>query len=833
MKYLFLGKEITFENLDKLEQYLENNRRKKTKSTIDFDIETLKYNTQVEKISEVKGVTYSLCLGFWNDENELIKVFLPDWQPFFTMLERLSKKSWGHRNLIIELVAHNAMGFDNHYLRQDLLFYYPYAQVENTLLPQIDKAIKKQELTNNTKPLPDFTSLAINKMKKEKDKIIIGEKRVRSKNKLTLDISFYGIHLTTIDTAMKVAGSLATIGEKMVKAKIIDKTMTKTDGLDYDKYNQVNDMSDYDSRLYAYEVWQHIMENEPEEKLYIENDINVLSYFRKNYSLLFPSFDFDKMTFTVNIKDAYCINELSHFQLLNDYYHKDLKGKIVKDKLEYTSYSFNGENLYSYLKKFYNGGLTIYNFNHIGKIINEPCFSADINSSYPSVIYKGYVPTTIKSYKEFKVRTMFKTKRTDNDFFIFSMTKQDFNDYVIRFFDSEVFKTIIVKYYTKADGGENLFLNSKTLDLIYHVEKIDFREIDLPILSFIDFHTEKFGANSVIDHYYKIKQCGASDYLLDYKDPLNISYVLDENGQKIPNPNKVSNEQKALSKVILNGLYGLPALRPFFDVFVRDINEVYVNIHNGFANSERNIVFSIWVTANSFYNLLYPLGFLTGKEIDENFLYTDTDSLYMKRGKDDCIFNKFPKEILDDNILGHWAIEHSNMSYFYILHNKKYAFMENGKIGFRSGGVRKMAFNTDYENFEDFIKEQFSRGVKKKSTRSVLNKQLVPIIYESIVELQSGERILPTGYNREIIQQIKNRDEYYRHLYQSGFEELDLDGLQENISEPLYLDDIFGSRSVSDLAPVELKKDNYLTIEELILSQKTIMKRIHTNKEQA
>src|SRR5699024_226261 len=76
--------------------------------------------------------------------------------------------------------------------------------------------------------------------------------------------------------------------------------------------------------------------------------------------------------------------------------------------------------------------------------------------------------------------------------------------------------------------------------------------------------------------------------------------------QKTEQENDViySREEIDNSKVNLNGLYGIPALRPYFNLFRKDNEGEYYNVENGHKNAERNIVFSIFVTSVSLWNLL-------------------------------------------------------------------------------------------------------------------------------------------------------------------------------------------------------------------------------------
>src|SRR5699024_535871 len=147
-----------------------------------------------------------------------------------------------------------------------------------------------------------------------------------------------------------------------------------------------------------------------------------------------------------------------------------------------------------------------------------------------------------------------------------------------------------------------------------------------PVYSTVTFETEYFGSRDKIEEFYRIKTQGKEDKKIQFNSPYDIKKTNE------PNDLILSNEEVDNSKVNLNGLYGIPALRPYFNLFRKDDEGGYFNIENGHKNAERNIVFSIFVTSVSLWNLLNPLKYLTQKEIDDHFIYCDTDSLYFKKG---------------------------------------------------------------------------------------------------------------------------------------------------------------------------------------------------------
>src|SRR5699024_10005417 len=109
------------------------------------------------------------------------------------------------------------------------------------------------------------------------------------------------------------------------------------------------------------------------------------------------------------------------------------------------------------------------------------------------------------------------------------------------------------------------------------------------------------------------------------KSPYDIT-ITDEDNDILYSQEEVDN-----SKVNLNELYGIPALRPYFNVFRKDSDGLYYNVEHGHKNAERNIVFSIFVTSVSLWNLLNSFTQLTEKGIHTDFISCDTDSLYFQQ----------------------------------------------------------------------------------------------------------------------------------------------------------------------------------------------------------
>ena len=115
----------------------------------------------------------------------------------------------------------------------------------------------------------------------------------------------------------------------------------KTD-FDYEVFDVYGDMTDKDAHKHALISFSKLND---EQMTYIRNDVIILGKSHIHYSDIFPGFDYQKMTFSVNILNSYLNNQLTSFQLLNKI------GKYPDTiKVNYTDYEFSGRNLYEYIK---------------------------------------------------------------------------------------------------------------------------------------------------------------------------------------------------------------------------------------------------------------------------------------------------------------------------------------------------------------------------------------------------------------------------------------------------------------------------------------------------
>src|SRR5699024_2505010 len=279
--------------------------------------------------------------------------------------------------------------------------------------------------------------------------------------------------------------------------------------------------------------------------------------------------------------------------------------------------------------------------------------------------------------------------------------------------ESIIVRQNLLKYYYT---NEFVNVNSYTFRMIENITGIKIDSI--PVFSFIVFETEYFGSRDMIEEFYRIKTQGKQNKKIKFNSPYDIE-LTDQDNDEVFSQEEIDN-----SKVNLNGLYGIPALRPYFNLFRRTKYGELYNVENGHKNNERNIVFSIFVTSVSLWNLLSPLKFLSSQEIDENFIYCDTDSLYFKSK----VRNRIPDDFFHPFHLGKWDLENEHIDKFYVLNHKKYCYEVNGKINVRSGGVPHSSFNTDMD-FETFVDTQFSDGVQLNTLKSIYNNDETISIY--------------------------------------------------------------------------------------------------------
>lgn len=731
------------------------------------DIETFQFNEKAgyEKPSEFKNQVFSVACAYLNQDTGNIECdhSFFDFKSFLETIERNVTHVCK-----IKLYFHNGNGYDNHYLLYQLLNEYELKH-RQMYVSQVE---------------PDSTAIAKTKVSKN----MVLEKRVKASTNLELVFKLENSKLTyyTVDTLPKTGGrSLRSLGETMYNLNLIDKDLLKSD-FNYTKYNLSFDLSYIASKGYAKKIHDSLDEKQLH---YIDNDVLLLANVYYNFEKIYPRFDFNKITFSQNILKEYEVSPLSKFQLTGSLNYKQ--------KIKYSDYDFRNENLFDYLKHFYKGGLNFYNDKYVGQIIDHDITSLDINSSYPNVMYNSKIPYMLLDYSD--ESELIKINDNDHNFYLYEITADEFN-MLIKDINSKLLRKLLVKYYS--NFYENVYINTNTIKLfnLFNNDKIT----KLNTCAWLKFSTCSFDARDILAINYAKKTQGKNDNIVDCSNPNDIK-ILDKK-----NKHKLLPEEIAISKVILNGIYGLPALRPYYNYFRYDYeNDELISVPKGFKNTERNEIFSIFVTSQALFNLLEPLQTLSPYDIDNYLYYGDTDSLYI----DDRAIDKVDEKFINDYNLGAFKKEH-RIQKMYLLNHKKYAFETNGKIIIHAGGVPLDSFDLDMP-FEKFINTQFHAGVAVKSKRNYRTNVGTIAIYDATINLDSGHPY-PEIMNKNSLKIVKIAMETI------------VEHADENIEEPediLYIESPFGSYSIDEIVPKAHNNSNR-NINFLIISEKMINEQI-------
>lgn len=801
MYYLVRALQGTVESFSNVVKSSKQIKNKKTysrgfkKIRMFYDIETYVYNKGADKATEKKSAMYSFAVGVYDDprnnEGNLNILQFPN----FVHFHRFMKDIGVQKQTKIELIAHNADGFDNHFISYEMTQFLnavPYnAYNRNLQDDSIDTTTYKEE-----------AGYGYN---------FLLESRVRSKTKLRIEASSIdNIQYHTIDNLPKYGCSLASVGDSLLYAKLISEEDLKTD-MNYAQYDVDYDMTPDEAFAYSEKIFTSL-ENKPDDQIYMKNDIVLLANSCKYYSFLNPGFDYEKMTKTQNIKIAYEQSPLSFFQLEKKYLNETTD---KWDSIQFSNFRLNETtNLFDWCKKFYKGGLNFYNDKFVGKIVKD-MFSIDINSSYPFVMFREKIPTIPKMIMQFDNPQKIDIDFENKDYWTMYQIKKATFDKILYKVKSKTVRKMLVKYYNlliTKQGGETkiedyVYINSNTLRMLNDLFGVKVKSMF--VKAYWTWKCEYFASRDILAKFYRLKTQGKyaskGTVFFGNNDTDPTECWIDES--KPYEGEQLSEEQIAVSKVLMNGLYGMPGLSSTFKYGYRLDNSELAISPNGFKNNERNVLFSAFVTSQALYNLLEPLKYLNSEQIDEYFVYCDTDSLYLKLEA---------KELIDKSIyhplsLGKWDIENEHILKFYPLNHKKYAYTTTKEkykktnnpegIQIRCGGVNKDSFNFNM-TFEKFIDTQFSEGKTINNVRGIMNVNNTITIYNSKMELKMGTEY-PEFYNPEkqqeqydiIVSQINENTEFeengdsgdqllYIETPWGAFSEKELFPFEENLPEP-------------------------------------------------
>lgn len=630
-------------------------------------------------------------------------------------------------NKNFKLIAHNGRRFDFHFLRRTLIDdfgLFPVSGFKEDYTSHTDHEYKRKDLD-------DYPNYLI-------------EYRIKAKTSLDLEFKLGDKQFSTEDSYPHFQASIKTIGELLEGHGIIEKDGKKLD-YDYGRYDLPYKVDDV--RAYCNKVFEQLSEHELK---YVHNDTDILRIGWENYSTIFKDFDIKKPTLSLNILNIYCVNPLARYQLVHKYHLPEFK---TERNLQLSEYEFHGENLFNYVHHFYHGGLNFYNDKYVGHVTHD-LVHIDINSSYPTVMYYEKFPTRLLGYIDSKT-----ILKIDHDkYYLLQVPVEWVQNNVLNKINSDIPKKWFVKYFPSRDGF--VYLQSPHIDIFsaYTRETIN----TIPVEAALIYDKRYFGGREVIKERY------AEKTLAKLKG--------------------WSKHAIYTTKVVLNGIYGIPALRSNFNVF-KYVDGELVGFPLGYKNGERDILFAAAVTAYALKNLLMPLSYNI-RGLSEGYVYTDTDSHFLTKEYWETIKDHVNIHPTD---LGAWDMEHKHIKSMYVLNHKKYCLLnDKDEIEVFSGGISHDAFNTAMP-FDEFVKTQFSNGREISNLKNTYTHDGVICLYMSTTEVKLGGKY-PNHYSEDL--EIRNE------ILGARMQEMVLEGILDNeldaSGEALYFENALGSYGASD-----------------------------------
>lgn len=647
-----------------------------------FDIETLTVNRKAEPKEQLVMeyvVSYKYLLK--GKEHEGVK---PTLEAFIKYLLTLKEKH-------IILLAHNGEGYDFSFLRRALVY-------EFGLIP------KNAYLRNSTNHELET------KIKDEKHNYL-HVSRVKSATRTRLEFRIDGVKFETKDTLPITHMKVKVIGELLKDLHLDDngKNVKLNYDDDYAKYDLDKPLSYAECKKYCKKVFDQLNKHALD---YVMNDTRVIYQMFHHYNEIYAStYDPTKLTLSQNILTQYELNDLARFQLVNKVRQPDDKYR----RLELTTFLFNEtgggqrQNVFEFIHRFYKGGLNFYNDRYVGKLVHEKIVHIDLNSSYPTVMRYREFPTFLVDGG-----TINKELTFDKDYYYYiQISKIAFQNLIIKQIKSKVVRQMFVKYFN--NDSDSVYIQTPHIKMFSSFMKQEITH--LPAIAYLKFEKAPFGGLDTIQYNYQKKTSAKKRH--------------------------APKGEVAGYKVTLNGIYGIPALRPFFPLYEYDPElkktvSVKDKLGNfAFHNSERNITFASSVTAWAILQLLTPLTYNI-KGIDKHFYYCDTDSIFMSASYWSTVKNKVQ---VDPYALGAWDLEHKEITDLYVLNHKKYALWsnDNNKVEVFAGGIPIKAFHAEkYNNLRSFVKATFHDGSKIKNLRNAFTKDKVVVLYEAETEITKG-----------------------------------------------------------------------------------------------
>lgn len=733
-----------------------------------FDIETLKTNTAAKNPKDwvVREYVVSMEMKIRGKYQEFL---FPNLKEMLLFL--ISKKIQNKR---FKLIAHNGRGFDFHFLRRTLLddFGLSAATIKN------EKYTEHQDKEYTVKDLAEMPNLLL-------------EGRIKAKTKIDITFMLGGKLFVTEDSYPHFQDSIRGLGNSLIHHGLLEPDEGKL-SYSYSDFDVEEKLSLEEVREYCYDVFNKLSEH---DKHYVHNDTHIMRLAWDNYNKLFPGFDISLPTLTTNILKVYSINALATYQLTR----KIKRGNKTTD-FPLTRFEFepakelddehegderNG-NLFTYIHHWYHGGLNFYNETCVGRTVHD-AVHIDINSSYPTAMYNEMFPTQLIDYVDSPGKIVL--DKDKDKYYLLQVPLKWFSG-LLEKIPSRVFRQMQVKRFPMYHLHEYVFLQSPDIELLERAIRKDIKEV--PVRAALVYRAERFGGREVIKEKYAFKT---------------------EAKQK-----GYSKEEVRVAKLILNGLYGLPALRAHFNVY-KYINGELTMCGDGFENNERNILFAAATTSYAYRNLLLPLTYNL-KDLDKGYIYTDTDSHFLTREYWQTIKEHVH---LDPYELGAWDMEHKHIKNMTVLNHKKYCLLnDNDEIEVYCGGIPKDAFDTKMP-YDKFIKTQFTDGVEIKNLRNTYTHDQVICLYDATTNISKGGSY-DTHYSLgqatgRMLAEEEARYDYYNN-----------DGLDDDRdNEALYYETTYGSFGASEIS-LQAYNDSVgtkFTVEDLISIEEEVFNEIN------
>lgn len=726
------------------------------------DIETFSFNKLAKKPSDLKNEIYSIAVSYYYLEKEYF-YYSNDFKELLSFFSDNSIKG------NVTMFFHNGRKYDNHYLLRDLKYYYN-VKTFNTKTRQqnfhsdMDVTLTKLKTFNNT----------------------VLEQRVKTKNSVDLVFNLNGNIIKVVDTLPKIPISIEKIGVELLRLGLVNEDELKT-SYDYEKYDTLDDLNIVEAKKRSKKIYNSLTKD---DKIYQRNDVIILMRGVKYFSKIYPGFSFDEITFSQNILKSYPQDDITNYQLLRSY---------NKSKIKLSEYRYDSDkNIYQYLKCYYKGGINILNDEYVGKIVKD-CFSIDINNSYGAVMYFDKIPTFIKSFSFNEEITVKKSK----EFAGYEIYKKDFN-LLLKRIKSKIVKNILVKYYQ--NSSNKIYVTNSTFNIV--LEFLNAESLKIKTISTFKCSSYYFGGRDVVFNNFALKT--------EAKINKKIIFNKDMTKYKIKNKKVFHTVQEMnVAKLKNNALYGLPGIRSSFPIFKMNTDREYENYAEGFVNSERNILFSISITSRGLEKWFKPLTMIPQNEIDDLFVYGDTDSVYLKNKA-----KKYVTPLVDSYLLGSWDLEH-NINKIYVANHKKYLYEDdNKKIYALCGGVSKKSIESiikeKYKSptFENYLKEFYEEGCVIKTNKSILTKSGTINIYQASI----------------IISHFKKYPEYFLSRNENLINEIKKILKVEDLQDSLYVESVHGTISSTDLINNESKKNEELKTLKDFLEIETYIERSIINE---